>query len=218
MTEATTPGLDRSASTSAIPLREEVSSDAARLAQTAKERLDQAAEGQKETAVGVARSATSAIDRAASALREDQGAPEWLSKAFETTARQIETLAGSVEGKNFDELRRNVSQFARQSPIAFLAASAAAGFAAARFLRAGSEYKAHQPQPAQGSGGADGSTSYGDDASSANWSGGSAQGDAVGSATGAELSATGSSSSIPSSDQTVWSPGSTQLDREGVVS
>lgn len=145
MTEATTPGLDRSTSTSAIPLREEVSGDAARLAQTAKDRIDQAADSQKQAAVGVAKSATSAIDRAANALREDDGAPEWLSKAFETTARQIENLATSIEGKNFDEIRRNVSQFARQNPMAFLAASAAAGFAAARFLRAGSEYKSHQP-------------------------------------------------------------------------
>ena len=152
MTEATTPGLDRSTSSQAIPLREEVSGDAARLAQTAKERIDQAADGQKQAAVGVAKSATTAIDRAADALRQDDGAPEWLSKAFETTARQIENLAGSIEGKNFDEIRQNVSQFARQSPMAFLAASAAAGFAAARFLRAGSEYKNHQQQGGMGSG------------------------------------------------------------------
>lgn len=152
MTEATTPGQERSSSTTAIPLREEVSGDAARLAQTAKDRIDQAADGQKQAAVGVARSATSAIDRAANALREDDGAPEWLTKAFETTARQIENLAGSLEGKNIDDIRRNVSQFARQNPMAFLAASAAAGFAAARFLRAGSEYKSHQQQGGTGSG------------------------------------------------------------------
>ncbi|MGX7952998.1 hypothetical protein ACWPM1_10575 [Tsuneonella sp. HG249] len=144
MTEATTPTFNNSSGSQSTPLREEVSGDAARLADTAKQRIDQAAEGQKQAVTGAARSATSAIDRAVSALREDDGAPDWLTKAFETTARQIENLASSIEGKNVDDLRRNVSQFARQNPMAFLAASAAAGFAAARFLRAGSEYKSHQ--------------------------------------------------------------------------
>jgi ribosomal protein L12E/L44/L45/RPP1/RPP2 len=152
MTEPTTLGQDGSPTGQAIPLREEVSGDAARLAQTAKDRIDQAAEGQKQAVTGAARSATSAIDRAVSALREDDGAPDWLTKAFETTARQIEGIAGSIEGKNIDELRQNVTQFARQNPMAFLAASAAAGFAAARFLRAGSEFKTHQSEGSDGSG------------------------------------------------------------------
>lgn len=148
MTEATTPGQQSSSGAQAIPLREEVSSDAARLAQTAKDRIDQAADGQKHAAVGVAQSATLALDRAVDALRKDDGAPDWLTKAFETTARQIEGLAGSIEGKSIDDIRRNVTQFAKANPMAFLAASAAAGFAAARFLRAGSEYKSHQSDAA----------------------------------------------------------------------
>ena len=146
MTEATSPGLDRSPQAQAIPLREEVSGDAARLAQTAKDRIDQAADGQKQAVTGAAHSASSALDRAVEALRKDDGAPDWLTKAFESTARQIEGLAGSIEGKNMDDIRRNVSRFARENPMAFLAASAAAGFAAARFLRAGSEYKSHHPE------------------------------------------------------------------------
>jgi hypothetical protein len=148
MTDATTPGQPDSATAQAIPLREEVSGDAARLAQTAKDRIDQAADGQKQAAVGVAKSATSAIDRAVNALREDDQAPDWLAQGFETAARQIESFAGSIEGKNIDDLRRNVTQFARQNPMTFLAVSAAAGFAAARFLRAGSEYKTHQSEAA----------------------------------------------------------------------
>lgn len=144
MTDATSPGLDRSPQAQAIPLREEVSGDAARLAQTAKDRIDEAADGQKQAVTGAAHSASSALDRAVEALRKDDGAPDWLTKAFESTARQIETLAGSIEGKNIDEIRRNVTQFAKANPMAFIAASAAAGFAAARFLRAGSEYKSHQ--------------------------------------------------------------------------
>lgn len=146
MTEATSPGLDRSPQAQAIPLREEVSGDAARLAQTAKDRINEAADGQKQAVTGAAHSASSALDRAVEALRKDDGAPDWLTKAFESTARQIEGLAGSIEGKNMDDIRRNVSRFARENPMAFLAASAAAGFAAARFLRAGSEYKSHQAE------------------------------------------------------------------------
>lgn len=144
MTEANPLGQDSQSNAQAIPLRQEVSGDAARLANTAKQRMDHAAEGQKQAVAGAARSATSAIDRAVSALRDDEGAPDWLTKAFETTARQVESLATSIEGKNIDDLRRSASQFARSNPMAFLAASAAAGFAAARFLRAGSEFKSHE--------------------------------------------------------------------------
>lgn len=149
MTEATMPGQAGSSSSQTTPLKDEISGDAARLAQTAKDRLDQAADGRKEVVVGAAQSATSALDRAVDALKQDDKAPDWLTKAFETTARQIESLAGSIEGKNLDDIRRNVTRFARENPMAFLAASAAAGFAAARFLRAGSEYKSHAPESGQ---------------------------------------------------------------------
>lgn len=149
MTDATTSGHDDEQLAQAIPLREEVSGDAQRLTQTAKTRIDQAAEGQKAAVTGAAHKASSALDRAVEELRKDDGAPDWLTKAFETTARQIEGLARSVEGKNIDDVRRNVTQFARTNPMAFLAASAAAGFAAARFLRAGSEYKSHQPNASE---------------------------------------------------------------------
>ncbi len=151
MSDLAPSGTQGSPSTQALPLREEISGDAARLAHTAKDKLDQAAEGQKKTVTSAARSATAAIDRAASALREDDAAPEWLTRGFESAARQIENFAGSIEGKNVDDLRRSVTRFARENPTMFLAASAAAGFAAARFLRAGSEFKTHRQPGSTGS-------------------------------------------------------------------
>ncbi|MFA9200913.1 MAG: hypothetical protein ACEQR8_06940 [Cypionkella sp.] len=144
MSDLVTAGTQGSSNATTSPLREEISGDAARLAETAKQKLDQAAEGPKQTVTEAARSATSAIDRAATALREDDAAPDWLAKSFESAARQVENLASSLEGKNLDDLRRSVTSFARQNPMVFLAASAAAGFAAARFLRAGSEFKSHE--------------------------------------------------------------------------
>ena len=143
MTEANSLGAQGSSAGSSS-VRDELSQDASRLTQTATQRAEQAADSRKQQATTAAHSVSSAIDRAADALRKDDGAPDWLTKAFESTARQVESLAGSIEGKNVQDIRRDVTRFARENPLAFLAASAAAGFAAARFLRAGSEYKSHQ--------------------------------------------------------------------------
>ena len=122
-----------STGTSAQSVRDELSQDASRLTQTATQRAEQAADGGKKQATTAAHAASSAIEKAAGALRQDDKAPEWLANAFEKTARQIDDLARTIEGKDIKEIRRGVSQFARQNPLAFLAASAAAGFAAARF-------------------------------------------------------------------------------------
>lgn len=134
-------GHDGAPGTAPAPLREDVSKDAARLAESARQRLDKASERPKEAVAGAARSATSALEQAAGALRHDEAAPDWLAKGFETAARQIANFAETLEGKKLDDLTREVTRFARTNPLVFLAASAAAGFAAARFLRAGSEYQ-----------------------------------------------------------------------------
>ena len=208
MTQATSPDT-QGASAGSSTVREELSQDASRLTQTASTRVEQATDSRKEQATTAAHAVSSAIDKAASALRDDDKAPDWLTTAFEKTARQIEELARTVEGKDVSELRRGVTDFARQSPTAFLAASAAAGFAAARFLRAGSEYQAHEEQnDRQFTGGT---------SSMPGATGGSSMG-AVGAASGADLGSTGGSTGNAGADQTVWSPASAPLDREGALS
>ena len=154
---------DTTASGSSSPtsseVREELSADASRLAQSAKERATQEAETRKQQVTQTARAASSALGRVADDLEQDNDVPSWLSSAFRQTASGIERLAGNVEGRGADELARDVTRFARESPGAFLAASAAAGFAAARFLRAGATYSDQHRYDAQ-SGTAGGASAF----------------------------------------------------------
>lgn len=140
----------------------EIAQDAGRLKDAAMNRARREADVRKNDAAKAAHSASSALDKAAEELKRDDGAPDWLASAFTSTASGIDRFASSVESRSPDEIGREVSRFARHSPAAFLAASAAAGFAAARFLRAGAEYQHHHPggdgygagstgQPASGS-------------------------------------------------------------------
>lgn len=117
--------------------------DADRLTNTAKDRASDMAEAGKDKATGAARSASDALEKAASHLEGDDGAPGWLASAFRETAKGIDRLAGKVEGRSPEQISREASRMAREHPGAFLAASAAAGFAAARFLRAGADYQQH---------------------------------------------------------------------------
>lgn len=121
--------------------RDELAHDASRLTETAKKRARQEAETRKGQATQAAKCASSALDKAAEELKQDENAPAWLASAFKQTADGIQRFAGDVDQRSAEQIGRDVSRFARQNPSAFLAASAAAGFAAARFLRAGAEYQ-----------------------------------------------------------------------------
>lgn len=140
-TETTRSG---GASSSSQKMGDELARDAGRLKDAAKDRAMREAETRKGEASVAAKSASSALDKAASELKQDEDAPEWLASAFEKTASRLERFAGGIENRSPEQIGREVSSFARQNPAAFLAASAAAGFAAARFLRAGAEYRHHQ--------------------------------------------------------------------------
>ena len=203
MNQATPP--DQGQSAGSTSMRDELSSDASRLTQTATARAEQAADSGKQQATTTAHALSSAIDKAANALRDDDKAPDWLTSAVEKTAQQIEQLAKTVEGKDITELRRGITDFARQSPIAFLAASAAAGFVAARFLRAGSEYQTHQEQDRQNFAGSTSASTT--DLGSA----------AAGAATGSDLGSGGLGSGA-GAGESAWSPSSAPLDREGALS
>jgi hypothetical protein len=126
----------------------ELASDANRLKDTAKDRARQEAEVRKSEAARAAKSASSALDKAAGELEADENAPSWLKSAFRQAAGSIDRLAQSAEGRSVDDMGREATRFARENPGAFLAASAAAGFAAARFVRAGADYQ-HDHQQIQ---------------------------------------------------------------------
>lgn len=145
-TEGTAPA---GSSSSSQAMGGELASDANRLKETAKDRARQEAEVRKGEAARAAKSASSALDKAAGELEHDENAPRWLKSAFRQAAGGIDRLAQTAETRSADDLGREATRFAREHPGAFLAASAAAGFAAARFLRAGADYK-HDHQSWQG--------------------------------------------------------------------
>lgn len=128
----------------------ELKNDAARLKDTMGARAKQEAESRKGQAVQVAGSASTALNTAADDLRANPDVPDWMATALQQAARKIEGLASHVDGRNIDELGQEVAEFGRRSPGAFLAASAAAGFAAARVLRAGADKKRHDRNDQQG--------------------------------------------------------------------
>lgn len=113
----------------------ELMEDAKGVGNTAVDRLHSEVDTRKDTAVDAAKSVSTAINKAASGL--DPNAPSWLKSAMERGAQQVQSFAQTIEGKDSRELVSDVSEFARNSPMTFLGACAAAGFAAARVFKAG---------------------------------------------------------------------------------
>jgi hypothetical protein len=137
----------------------ELSSDAKQLGSTAADRLHSEVDARKSTAADQAKSVSSAIQRTAGEL--DESAPAWLKSSFQQGADQIQRFAETLEQKDSRQLVNDVQSFARERPGTFLAACAAAGFAAARIFKAGGEQSSGsgQPQPQSAIGGQ--STSFG---------------------------------------------------------
>ncbi|MXO86930.1 hypothetical protein GRI38_12920 [Altererythrobacter aurantiacus] len=118
----------------------EIKNDARDLKDTAVEQGEAKAAQEKDRVGRTAQSASSAMQTAADELRNDDQAPDWLASAFSSIAREVDGLASRLQDKSPRELASETRRFARDNPSAFLGASAIAGFAAARFLRAGAEY------------------------------------------------------------------------------
>jgi ElaB/YqjD/DUF883 family membrane-anchored ribosome-binding protein len=125
----------------------ELRSDAQELGNSAKERVLSEADARKGAAATQVKSVSSAIQRAAGEL--DDGAPDWLRSAFQQGADQIQRFADALEQKDSRQLVGEVQSFARERPGAFLGACAAAGFAAARILKAGGEQQGTSSQLGQ---------------------------------------------------------------------
>ena len=147
-----TRSVSSGSTSSTSEFKDEVSADANRLKDTATHRAKEEAEARKGQAAQTAQSASSALRGAADELEQDRNSPEWLSSAARQAAGGIERFAGEIQGRSADEIGRNVSRFARENPGTFLAASAAAGFAAARFFRAGADHRADHHSETQSTG------------------------------------------------------------------
>lgn len=124
----------------------ELLADAKDVGNSAVNRLHSEVDGRKGDAATQVKSLSTAIRTAGGNL--DSDAPAWLKSAFEQGAQQVQKFADTLEQKNSRQLVGQVSDFARNSPGTFLAACAAAGFAAARIFKAGSsENMPTQPGP-----------------------------------------------------------------------
>lgn len=124
----------------------ELLSDAKDVGTSAINRLHSEVDARKGDAVTQVKSVSSVIQNAAGGL--DPNAPTWLKSAFEQGAQQVQKFADTLEQKDSRQLVNEVSDFARGSPGTFLAACAAAGFAAARIFKAGSsDNTPSQPGP-----------------------------------------------------------------------
>jgi ElaB/YqjD/DUF883 family membrane-anchored ribosome-binding protein len=115
----------------------ELRSDVQQLGNTAANRIHSEVDARKDTAADQAKSVSSAIHRAAGEMGQDS--PDWLKSALRQTADKIQGFADTIERKDSRELMRDAQDFARNNPGAFLAACAAAGFAAARIIKAGGQ-------------------------------------------------------------------------------
>ena len=114
----------------------ELRADAQKLGSKAADRIHSEVDSRKSEAVSQAQSFSSAIEKTAGELNDG---PEWLKSALQKGAQSIQRFADSIEQKDSRQLMNDAQTFARENPGTFLAACAAAGFAAARIFKAGAE-------------------------------------------------------------------------------
>ncbi|MFL1461677.1 hypothetical protein ACI6QG_05710 [Roseococcus sp. DSY-14] len=118
----------------ALALAGEAKAEGEDLLATARARAEDVAEQGKEKGAAT----VSALARAIHHIGEDldQGAPE-IGRHVHRAAEAADGLAHALRERPLGELVADVGDFARRNPTAFFAVSAIAGFALARFLKAG---------------------------------------------------------------------------------
>lgn len=122
-------------SDTAAPVGAELLSDAKNVGSSAVNRLYSEVDSRKGEAVSQVQAVSSTIERAADGL--DPSAPTWLRSALEQGAQQVKSFAETLEHNDSRQMAMQVTEFAKRSPVTFLGACAAVGFAAARVFKAG---------------------------------------------------------------------------------
>lgn len=146
----TEPNLSSKRADNSSGFQNELKQDTERLKGTIGERAKREGTERKNQAAQAMGSASTALEAAADELDNNPNTPDWMASAIQQAARKMDSLAGQINGRDLDEIGNEVIKFARQNPATFLAVSAAAGFAAARVLRAGMDRKRHD-QPGKDS-------------------------------------------------------------------
>ena len=117
--------------------REKVKGKAAEVASMAKDKIEDQYDQQKDRAMNEVEHLASALRRAGENLR-DQGNSTIGAAVLSRVAGHLESVGGSMEGKDLDGLVRDVERLARRNPTAFIGGAMLLGFAASRFLKASS--------------------------------------------------------------------------------
>ena len=94
------------------------------------------ADKRKDAVTTQVQAVSSAIGSAADQIERQDDLPSWLVGGVRKVATSVEQFAGRLEGKSSKDLFDDLKTFAGDRPAVFLAACAAAGFAASRVLGA----------------------------------------------------------------------------------
>ncbi|QXI65789.1 hypothetical protein CP157_03581 (plasmid) [Paracoccus marcusii] len=128
------PRTKSSGNSTTESIKSEATEQASRLAGSVK---DEAKRYEKDLRSGIAERAESVaagLRKAGSEIDPDSS----IATMFDRAAESVSSIADSLNETDPREMIDEVRNFARRQPGAFLGLSALAGFAAARFLRAGS--------------------------------------------------------------------------------
>ncbi|MFZ3585337.1 hypothetical protein ACOI1H_24910 [Loktanella sp. DJP18] len=117
---------------------EEAKESAKTMMQSAKVAVSDQVDAAKDTAANEVDGIASALRKAADELRDDS--PQ--SRTFRQLSTGLADFSDTIRGKDFSELTRDVSAFARRNPVVFLGGAVLIGLAASRFAKA-SEHASH---------------------------------------------------------------------------
>jgi len=131
-TAKTDPSLRENATRTAQQAVENVQDTAEDLTQSAKAAAVDRADNAKSTAANEVDGVASALRKAADELRDDS--PQ--SRTFRQLSNGLADFSDTIRDKDFSELARDVSDFARRNPVVFLSGSVLLGLVASRFGKA----------------------------------------------------------------------------------
>lgn len=127
---------------------QELKHDGKSIGSAAVNRLHSEVDSRKDDGISQIQEVSLALKKTADGLGDN--APNWLKTAIEQGAEQVTKFAGTLEQKDSRQMVNDVRQFAQNSPGTFLAACAAAGFAASRIFKAGASNAQSQSQDDKG--------------------------------------------------------------------
>lgn len=138
-------------------LKEDAASKVGEVRDAAAEMASEEANAVKGSAAEEMRSIGDALRTAAGEVRE--GSPQ--ERTFAYMADALADLSDTVRSKDIGEMVKDVSQFARRNPAAFLGGAALLGFAGMRAARASQRNPSHDDPNQSSHSGADSGSAYG---------------------------------------------------------